>query len=363
MMKTKRIIKYIIICSILILSLSGCTNREVEEVSGREDLCYQFLVSQMIQQDGGIKSNYVQRSYELEWARGNEVLSESQGLGMQYFLEIRDQENYDKLLDFVKKVMNQKEGLSYRYTPNTVQAWNINALIDDLRIIDALLEGGEVFESKKYTHLAKKWSNRLYETNVRDNKLYDFYDWELQMGNEFITLCYIDLNTLSKLSEYDLRWKDVKEEAGKIVKKGYIGDHFPMFKTRYNYTTNQYEVGESINMVEASLTVLHLVEADYDAKEAVNFLRERVAQGNLYTHYSLDGEPVTDIQSTAIYAICAMIASEIGDKEFYEESITQMSKWQVLNSESEIYGAFGNESNLEVYSFDNLMALLAYRKE
>ena len=58
-----------------------------------------------------------------------------------------------------------------------------------------------------------------------------------------------------------------------------------------------------------------------------------------------------------------MIASEIGDKEFYEESITQMSKWQVLNSESEIYGAFGNESNLEVYSFDNLMALLAYRKE
>lgn len=360
----RRIEKGLVLCCLLIGILTSCAPKaEVEELQEKEKLCYTFMMDHMLQEEGGIKCNYIQYPYEVEWARGEEVLSESQGLGMQYFLALGDQENYDKLLGFVKRKLNQAEGISYRYTPDKEEPWRVNALVDDLRIIKTLLESEEMWGSKSYTTLGKAWSKRLYRTNVKENKLYDFYDGEYKIVNDFITLCYVDLVAVDKMSTHDIRWKAVREEMAHIVEGGYIGDQFPMFKTRYNYTTQTYEVNDYINMVEATLTILHLVEGGYTLETSTEFLKERVEEGRLYTHYTLDGEEVTDMQSTAIYAICAMIARAIDDPVFYEQSIEQMSRWQVMNQGSAIYGAFGNEETLDTYAFDNLMALLAYRKE
>ena len=40
-----------------------------------------------------------------------------------------------------------------------------------------------------------------------------------------------------------------------------------------------------------------------------------------------------------------------------------MESFQVMDKNSVIYGGFGNTETLDVYSFDNLNALLAYRNE
>ena len=44
----------------------------------------------------------------------------------------------------------------------------------------------------------------------------------------------------------------------------------------------------------------------------------------------------------------------------YNLSISKMTALQVTDPSSPIYGAFGNPITCEAFSFDNLMALLAY---
>ncbi len=50
----------------------------------------------------------------------------------------------------------------------------------------------------------------------------------------------------------------------------------------------------------------------------------------------------------------------IGNQELYDLAIDKMLLWQIQNSESVLNGAFGNKDTQEVYSYDNLQALLAF---
>lgn len=82
--------------------------------------------------------------------------------------------------------------------------------------------------------------------------------------------------------------------------------------------------------------------------------------GTLYGQYTREGIPTNTIQSTAIYALTAMIGSELDDQELYENSIQRMSQFQVNDAGSPLYGSFGDTKSQTVYSFDNLMALLTF---
>ena len=69
---------------------------------------------------------------------------------------------------------------------------------------------------------------------------------------------------------------------------------------------------------------------------------------------------ISNDMSTAIYAICAQLGAVTGDDELYRQSLEYMNKLQVRDTTSPIYGGFGNPDTLEAFSFDNLMALMAY---
>ncbi|WMT41666.1 hypothetical protein RE628_03960 [Paenibacillus sp. D2_2] len=101
-------------------------------------------------------------------------------------------------------------------------------------------------------------------------------------------------------------------------------------------------------------------EAGLQRPESIAYLKEKVGSGELYGQYDKQGKPLNQIQSTAIYAISAMIGSVLGDEELYRDSITQMEKYQVQDKTSPLYGGFGDPGTKQAYSFDNLMALLAY---
>ncbi|MNI94960.1 hypothetical protein D3C73_1531470 [compost metagenome] len=55
-----------------------------------------------------------------------------------------------------------------------------------------------------------------------------------------------------------------------------------------------------------------------------------------------------------------MIGAEIGDNELYQSGMERMNEFRVSDPASPLYGGFGDPNTGQAYSFDNLMALLAY---
>jgi hypothetical protein len=326
--------------------------------SDREELCFRFVSEKLTADDGGIRTNYLDKMPDAEQATGAQVLSESMGLMMLYAVRIGDQALFDRSLAFVEGRLDTGAILSYRYSPDD-GAYPVNALVDDLRIIRALLLAYDAFGGG-YEKTALTCAERLYQTNVKDGRAYDFYDERYGVTNDAITLCYPDLDTIRLLAAREEKWAPVYGEMLALVKGGYLGDRFPMYARSYSYPDETYSQ-EDIVTVQSLLTILSLSRVGECPQSSVDFIKRHVADGTLYGAYRADGKNRSSTESTAIYAICAIIGQSEGDEELYRASLKQMERFQVLDAGSEVYGAFADARTLDLYAFDNLMALLAYR--
>ncbi|MCM3042459.1 hypothetical protein M3201_22645 [Paenibacillus motobuensis] len=316
-----------------------------------------FVLSELYGPDG-VYTNYLDTNEADTAASGHEVLSESAGLMMRYYVLMDRKADFQAEWERAKRVFELPSGFSYRYSPKQGEKYTINAAVDDLRIIRALYEAGERF-APEYTELANTYGKLFYRFNIKDNRLYDFYDEKYKVNNNFITLCYIDLKTLQRLPIPTEQRAVLIQSMQTILENGYLSDAFPFYETRYEYDTESYH-SEGINTIESLLTILSLAEAGLERPESIAYLKEQVNSGALYGQYDQQGKPLNQIQSTAIYAITAMIGSVVGDGELYRDSIKLMEKYQVQDKTSPLYGGFGDTGTKQAYSFDNLMALLAY---
>ncbi|MCR8842197.1 hypothetical protein NQ117_00725 [Paenibacillus sp. SC116] len=323
-----------------------------------EEQLYQFITKQLTG-TYGVFTNFRNTDQSAEVATGHEVLSESAGLLMRYYALTGQQQAFDAEWNRAKQTFNLSEGFSYRYSPQHNKRYPLNAAVDDLRLIRALHEASIAFDNKRYSKEAEQYGKRFYDHNSRDGRLYDFYDETYKMTNDFITLCYIDLTSLGLLPISTSQEELLQRNMLDIMHKGYLSDQFPFYETRYSYKSETYQ-SERINTVESLLTILSLVEVKQHNPASITFIKEQVQAGTLFGQYTKEGKATTDIQSTAIYAIAAMIGSELGDEDLYKASIQRMEQYQVRNSGTKLDGGYGDAATQQAYSFDNLMALLAY---
>jgi len=329
------------------------------QTDGREKICFEFLTDNMITEQGGVRTNYLDKTWNAELATGPEVLSESMGLLMLYAVELRDEALFQRSLRFVEDYLDTGRILSYRYSPES-GVYGVNAFVDDIRIVRALLRAGETFGGS-YRDTALEYADRLYDTNVKGGRVYDMYDEPHGTTNDFITLCYIDLDTMRRLSEHDPKWEEIFESMRDIVAGGYISDAFPLYAGTFGYAAAEYSETD-VSMVQAGLTALSLAGIGECPQRTLDYLKGCLKNGAIYGTYSQDGTPTDDTESTAVYAICAMLAKAARDDEMYGLCIDRMNRFQVLDSTSEVYGAFANARTMDLYAFDNLTALLAYRQ-
>lgn len=307
----------------------------------------------------GVYTNYLDTDQSRELATGHEVLSESASLRMRISVLAKDKPSFDKEWALAKRTFDLQKGFSYRYSPKQQKSYPMNAAVDDLRMIRALYEAGQAFGDGSYTKEANRYGERFYQYNVKDGRLYDFYDEKYNTTNSFVTLCYVDLRTLQLLPAPSKARQTLLSNMQTIVQDGYLGDEFPFYETRYHYDRSAYSSG-NINTVESLLTILHLAEVKEAKPASIRYLKEHVKAGTLFGQYTRAGEPANSIRSTAIYALTAMIGSETGDYPLYLDSIGRMNAFQVKQQDSPLYGGFGDVHTNQAYSFDNLMALLAY---
>jgi len=328
---------------------------------GQAEMSCRSFVERALSSEAGVFTNYLPTDRVGVLAAGHEVLSESQGLLLCYYAAAADKAAFDKTLSFVRDRLDTGTLLSYRMRVDG-SVYPINAAVDDLRILRGLLNGAESFSEETYQVLCDNWAGRLYKTNTDDGLLLDFYDGDAQLPGRLCTLCYSDFNTLRRLGERDERWLAVEKNMRGIVLGGYLGDAFPFFKTRWLPDEDAYSTG-NIRMVEALLTALHLSEVGACPKETVDWLKKTLADGAIYGEYTQTGKAATSIESTAVYALCALIGISENEPTLVELAVAKLSAYQITDEESPLYGAFGNSETEQVFSFDNLMALTALRAQ
>lgn len=335
------------------------TVKQSPETQERRDNLKFFIDTKMMLPSGGIITNFLENTESTEVATGHEMLSESSGLYLRN-LEMTDTKGrFDAYYKETKKLFYDKVQFSYRIDENG-KKFPVNASVDDLRIIRALIGASARFGSEDYTKEIDTLAKNFMETSMDDNVLIDFYDVDQKKKSDSTSLFYIDLKTMGYLyKKYDVS-ADYLQYHYSLIENGYISDTFPFYQTRYNHKTNKYENTGTINVIESLLTILHLGEAGLQKQESIDFIKDQVSKGTLFNSYDLTGVPVDKNQSAAAYALAAVIGAIIHDKELYDSSILILNNFQITDPSSLFYGGFGDIRTKDVFSYNNLMALIAY---
>lgn len=320
----------------------------------------QFLQNKMLVQ-GRFITNYKAHKDQSksDLAVGHDSLVESSGLWLRYLALTGKEVEYWSFYQKTKQLFYRDGQFSYRLNANGDLS-PVNASIDDLRIMRSLLEANARFKSKKYMTefqtLAQKFTGHCLPGKV----LVDFYDTKQQQASTVVSLYYLNLKTLAFLYQTQKIPLKYLEYQYNILKNGYISDLFPFYRAQYDYRKKAYVKKEKINVIESLLSILYLCEIGAEKKESIAYIKERVTTGTLYNAYDENGQVVDKNQSAASYAIVAMIAKEIRDDFLYQQAMNILRNFQVLQKNSPIFGGIGNPNTLEVFSYNNLMALLAY---
>ena len=319
-----------------------------------------FLTTHMMV-DGGFVTNYKARKDQnkTELATGHDRLSESSGIWLRHLALKGTQKQYDEFYHQVKKEFFAKGQFTYRINTDGSRS-PVNASVDDMRIICSLIEAQQRFKDPKYEKEIKKLVSTFKKQSIQDGLLVNFYNVDTHQPAHKIAVYYLNIKQMGYIYKIaHLPQKDLEFEYH-ILKNAYISDAFPLYHTEYNYQNGEYEDGKNINIIESLLSILYLSEIGQAKEQSIKFVKNAVITGTLYNAYNMNGTPADRSQSAASYAIAAMIGKEIGDNDLYQHAIQIVGNFQIKDPHSLLYGGIGDPNTLEVYSFNNLMAALAY---
>ncbi len=316
---------------------------------------FNFLDKEMINRDGGVRTNYLPE--KVSDLRYTDVLSESQGLLMEYAVNTENKSLFEKSFNYVNKNMHD----------NPLAAWvvtdkgpaKVNSTLDDLRIFRALYNAEKLWGG--YADTIRNYERALYRYNTYKQNLINQYDFKYRKKSDSLKLCFADFEAMQYLAELNPRWKEIYTNSLAIVRDGYIGDGFPVYYPEYVIAGKTYKK-EDINMAEGMVTLLHLAKIGQLKPQTLEWLKTAVEGEGIYARYRADGTVVDgyNYQSTAIYGLVGMIAEAAGDKELANRAQARMETMRVFDSGNKVNGAFGNPDGTGIYSFDQCIALLSY---
>ena len=307
--------------------------------------------------EGGVHTNYLE--IDRESPAGFDVLSESQGIMMEYAVLKKDKVLFDRFLDYVLQNMLMSNSLAGWMVTKEEGAAETNALVDDLRIFKAVYQANEHWGG--YDELVKRWGENILEYNISNRQLVDYYDSKTNKKAKRITLCFLDLEAIELLNNVKNSNHDLYEQSYQLVEGGFINNEFPLYYSWYNYKKMEY-VTDNLNMAEAMNTLLNLARVGELKDETIIWLENSLENGGIKARYTTAGGIVEgyNYESTAIYALVAMIGDEIGNTKLVTKAVARMELMRVNDSSLKWNGAFTAAEGKDIFSFDQCMALLAY---
>lgn len=323
--------------------------------SGDEPNIELFIKKYLVTDDGTLRTNFENRS------GGKLELSESIGLWLEYLAEKGDGAGFELAYEATKDHFQLK---------NKLIAWRIeggnradtNALIDDLRIIEALFVMGEKVEREDYINDAIALSKALLNYNQNADFFVDFYDTNHQYANEQLTISYVNYEAISYMEKYGVMKPQVLNKTYEFLQTLPIENGF--YPQTYNNTMKTYAFNEEINLIDQLYITLHVEQAGIQTDMFYDWLStEFYEKHHLYGRYTADTkEHTVTYESAAVYALAIMYSLERADKQFAKDLHTKLMAMQVRDETSPYNGGFIDEQTITTHSFDNLLSLLAERK-
>ena len=334
-------------------------NNNNNKVSEREEILFDFIDKKLTNNDDGIKTYYTNVNSEQDINKENSVSSQSEGMMLLYYLERNDKKSFDRTLKYIEKNMF----LSSNLVSSKVKEGEkdkISRSVDNLRIVNALLLASQRWGGLKYRQVAINIEKAIDKNLLYDGALVDSSDG--QSKDYMITLSYLDLQTMKRLSYIDFNWKKIYTQSLRLLDNGYISAEVPLYKNKYNMKTEEYDT-EDIDMVSSLRCILNKAEVSKDVSESINWITEKFKKdGAIYSKYNFNtGNKVSDEESVSIYALLVQISKKTGNDDLYNMSLKKLKKLQVMDKNSNMYGGYEDLKTLDAYSIDNLNALLAYR--
>ena len=313
-----------------------------------------FVKNSLMDSKGGVHMTYDSIKGRTE---KSDVLSETQGIMLWYALLKNDQQLFDKIYSYIQEVMRLNGFTAWKVSGDKPS--DMNALVDDLRILKALYHAEGQWGG--YDSKIISISDEITRYGVKNGTYVDFYDRKYKQYANRFTLCYGDLEAMEGLKDSDHNLLTPYESAKNLILEGKISHEFPLYYSWYHYKTNTY-AKDDLNAAEAMLTLLHLSEAHLLNQDSIDWIKNQMKLGGVMARYDVNGRVVDGYhyESTAVYALIALIAKNEGDKELQGMALKKMEKMRIIDTASPYYGAFGMEDGSGIHSFDQVMAMFAY---
>lgn len=307
----------------------------------------------------GLYTNYLDTHKRTSaTATGHEMLSESSGMWLQYLVTTQQWSQFRQFYRQTKTTFNEKGLFSYRYDPRTQKRYPVNATLDDLRIIRALIAYDQAHHTNHYRKEATQRYQNLVNTTIKDGHLVDYYDVQARKATTTGSLAYFDLRTLKYFEQDTKKGRSAYHKQLVVLRGGYLGDVFPLYAKSYQWTTGQYSDG-TLNTSEALETLLHLAEVGQLKATSRRWLVQRVSNHDLENGYTTTGTVSVGGESAANYALVASIFATLRDQRHYRIAMNNVWRLQVQQKNSVINGSIGDAKTRQVYSYSNLTALNA----
>jgi hypothetical protein len=325
---------------------------------------YNFIIRNLTAKNQGILTNTLDKPANLDLPAGKDVLSESVGLVMQYALETGSKSLFEKQYLFLSEVFLIKDNLIiWKVDEENGGISSTNALLDDLRICEALYAAGEKWGEEKYLIKARKIANSILRYNIKDALPIDWYDYKVKKQSNILSIRYINLGAIRKLAFYDEGWKNIYNKSLKVlVQSGLDKDEIFHFE-EYDVSYGLYQKKSKVNMINQLITLENMLKAGLKADKTLEWLKASFKwYGFIVNEYDASTKkPASNVECPAIYALCSRAFLMVGDIETAEKFYKRMNIFKVSDKASSLYGGFAFQNTGEAYSFDNLEALLTIR--
>jgi hypothetical protein len=294
-------------------------------------------------------------------AAGFQALSESMGLWMSYLVEVHNPVLFQQAYDsFTSNFMDpQAPGFVYWIiNKDGTKSVSTNALIDDLRVAEAMKTAGTLFNHREYIHTAEEIVNFVGDHNVKNGIFVDYYDKKTGDTADSLTLSYI-----MPLAFKDLYTGTSKEEAYTntlaVLQSAPVKGYF--FPKSYNGKTKTYHYDENINMIDQAYTALNRNDIGASSDAFYQFIKNEMnTKGKVFGEYNLSsGKATVTDESPALYGLLILYTTNKGDQSLAQKLYNRMKAFQQLDIKSPYYGGYLKGNMTDTHEFDNLFPLLA----